>query len=86
MSSIPNSAMPHAVAEPEAEQRNGSSFIVDSAQRIADAARANPKTAAAIGAGVVAATAAATVALNRSGGSERRSGGRASKSKSKSRS
>lgn len=84
MSTIPNSAMPHAMAEPEAEQRNGSSFLFDSAQRIADAARANPKTAAAIGAGVVAATAAATVALSRSGGSES-SGGR-SKSKSKSKS
>lgn len=82
MSTIPNSAMPHAMAEPEAEQRNGSSFLFDSAQRIADAARANPKTAAAIAAGVVAATAAATVALSRSGGSES-SGGR-SKSKSKS--
>ena len=81
MSTIPNSAMPHAMAEPQAEQRNGSSFLFDSAQRIADAARANPKTAAAIGAGVVAATAAATVALSRSGGSES-SGGR-SKSKSK---
>ena len=83
MSSIPNSAMPHAVAEPEAEQRNGSSFIVDSAQRIADAARANPKTAAAVGAGVVAATAAATVALSRRGtAASSKSKGRSSKSRS----
>ena len=86
MSTIPNSAMPHAVAEPEAEQSNGSSFLFDSAQRIAEAARANPKTAAAIGAGVVAATAAATVALSRGGGSEGTSRGRSSKSKSKSKS
>ena len=84
MSSIPNNAMPHAVAEPEAEQRNGSSFLVDSAQRIADAARANPKTAAAVGAGVVAATAAATVALSRRGGTatSSKSKGRSSKSRS----
>lgn len=83
MSTIPNSAMPHAVAEPEtAEQNNGSSFLSDSAQRLADAARANPKTAAAIGAGVVAA-AAATVALTRGGGG--REGG-SSKSGSKSKS
>ena len=86
MSTIPNSAMPHVMAEPEAEQRNGSSFLFDSAQRIADAARANPKTAAAIGAGVVAATAAATVALSRSGGSGSSSEGSGGRSKSKSKS
>lgn len=84
MSTIPNSAMPHALAEPEAGPRNGSSFLFDNAQRIADAARANPKTAAAIGAGVVAAT-AATVAWSRSGSSSERSSGR-SKTKSKSKS
>ena len=84
MSTIPNSAMPHAVADPETEQRNGSSFLFDNAQRLADAARANPKTAAAIGAGVVAATAVATVALSR-GGAGKGSGstGRSSKPKSK---
>lgn len=84
MSTIPNSAMPHAVTDPDVEQRNGSSFLFDNAQRLADAARANPKTAAAIGAGVVAATAAATVALSRGGASKSRGAGRSSKSKPKS--
>lgn len=69
MSTIPNSAIPHAFAEPEAEQRNGSSFLFDNARRLAETARENPKTALAVGAGVVAATAAATVALTRGRGS-----------------
>lgn len=69
MSTIPSSAMPKTFAEPEAEERNGSSFLFDNARRLADAARENPKTALAVGAGVVAATAAATVALSRSNGS-----------------
>ena len=50
---------------PRAEERNGSSFLFDNARRLAEAARDNPKTALAVGAGVVAATAAATVALTR---------------------
>ena len=65
MSTIPNRAIPHAVAEPEAEERNGSSFLFDNARRLAATARENPKTALAVGAGVVAATAAATAALTR---------------------
>jgi hypothetical protein len=83
MSTIPKSAMPHAVADPDAEQRNGSSFLFDNAQRLADAARANPRTAAALGAGVAAATAAATVALARRG-SGSASRGRPSKGRSRS--
>jgi len=67
MSTIPNTAMPKTFAEPEGERRNGSSFLFDNARRLADAARENPKTALAVGAGVVAATAAATVALSRGG-------------------
>ena len=84
MSTIPNSAMPHAVATPEAGQRNGSSFLFDNAHRLAEAARANPKTAAAIGAGVVAATAAAaTVAFGRGSSRSTRAPSRTSKGKGK---
>lgn len=67
MSTIPNKAIPRAFAETEAEERNGSSFLLDNARRLAETARANIGTTAAIGAGVVAATAAATVALTRRG-------------------
>jgi hypothetical protein len=70
MSTIPNSAMPHTYAEPEAGKRNDSSFLFDNARRLAEAARDNPKTALAVGAGLVAATAAATVALSRGHSSE----------------
>lgn len=83
MSTIPKSAMPHAVAEPEAGRSNGSSFLFDNAHRLAEAARANPKTAAALGAGMAAVTAAATVALTRRG-SGSASRGRSSRSKSRS--
>lgn len=80
MSSIPTTAMPKTFAEPEAEERNGSSFLFDNARRLADAARENPKTALAVGAGVVAATAAATVALSRGGGASAPAKGRKRKS------
>lgn len=76
MSSIPNSAMPHAVAEPEADGST-TSFLLDGAQRLADKAREIPVSTLAIGAGVVAATAAATVAL------VRRSGGKSGAAKSR---
>lgn len=77
MSSIPSSAMPHAVAEPEAEQDEGalassSSFILDGAKSLADKAREIPTSTLAIGAGVVAVTAAATVALTRRSSSAKR--------------
>ena len=72
MSSIPNNAMPHAVAEPEAEtEESKSSFLLDGAQRLADKAREIPVSKLAIGAGVVAATAAdrrADPALGGAGG------------------
>lgn len=72
MSSIPNSAMPHAVAEPEAPEAEGkASLLLDGAQRLADKAREIPVSTLAIGAGVVAATAAATVALARRSGGKR---------------
>jgi hypothetical protein len=79
MSTIPNKAIPHAFAESEAEDRNGSSFLFDNARRLAETARENPKTALAVGAGVVAATAAATVALTRGRGETAGSKGRKSK-------
>ncbi|MGQ0661422.1 hypothetical protein [Sphingosinicella sp.] len=76
MSTIPNRASPRAVAEPEGEERNGSSFLFDNARRLAETARENPGTALAVGAGVVAATAAATVALTRGRGETAGSKGR----------
>lgn len=79
MSTIPNKAIPHAFAEPEEGQQNGSSFLFDNARRLAEAARANIGTTAAIGAGVVAAAAATTVALTRRGRSSGRGKGRKSK-------
>ena len=80
MSTIPKNAIPHAYAEPEEGQQNGSSFLFDNARRLAETARANIGTTAAIGAGVVAATAAATVALTRRGRSSGGSKGGKSKS------
>jgi len=69
MSSIPNNAMPHAVAEPETETgESKSSFLLDGAQRLAEKAREIPVSTLAIGAGVVAGTVAATVALKRRSG------------------
>ena len=81
MSSIPNSAMPHAVAEPEGEERNGS-FLLDGAQRLADRAREAPVASLAIGAGVVAATAATVALARRSSGGDAKPKGRARKTKS----
>lgn len=80
MSTIPNKAIPHAFAESETEERNGSSFLFDNARRLAETARENPKTALAVGAGVVAATAAATVALTRGRGESGGAKGRKRKS------
>jgi len=83
MSTIPSKAIPHAFAEPEgeAEARNGSSFLFDNARRLAEAARDNPKTTLAVGAGVVAATAVATVALTRSRATGASNGSKARKRK-----
>lgn len=67
MSTIPNTAMPHAKAEPEGEDSpSRGAMLRDGAKSIADKAKAHPRTSAAIGAGVIAATAGA-VALTRRG-------------------
>jgi hypothetical protein len=79
MSTIPNTAMPHAKAEPEAEDSpSRGAMLRDGAKSIADKAKAHPKTSAAIGAGVIAATAGA-VALTRRGRAS--ANGKARKSK-----
>ena len=51
MSTIPNKAIPHAFAEPEGEDRNGSSFLFDNARRLAETARENPEDGAGGGRG-----------------------------------
>lgn len=88
MSSIPSNAMPHAVAEPEARSEEGlvassSSFIIDGAKSLADKAREIPTSTLAIGAGVVAVTAAATVALTRRSSSAKRSSNKSASSSKK---
>jgi hypothetical protein len=81
MSSIPNSAMPHATAEPQQEQ-GASATLTERAGKIAgqaaDYARENPKTAIAAGAALAAgAIAAAAIPLvrGRSGSGGAKSGG-----------
>ena len=60
MSHIPNSAMPHAAPTAEAgPEQAASPTLAERAGRLADKARANPKTAAAAGAAVVAGAIAA---------------------------
>jgi hypothetical protein len=82
MSSIPNSAMPHATAEPQQEQGGTATLserASDLAGKAADYARENPKTAIAAGAALAAgAIAAAAIPLvrGRSGsGGPKKSGG-----------
>jgi hypothetical protein len=83
MSSIPNSAMPHATAEPQQDQQGESATLTERAGKIAgqaaDYARENPKTAIAAGAALAAgAIAAAAIPLvrGRSGsGGGKKSGG-----------
>jgi hypothetical protein len=60
MSHIPNSAMPHAgdTAELERKEASGPSFK-ERAGKIAETARAHPKTTVAAGAAVIAGVAAA---------------------------
>jgi hypothetical protein len=81
MSSIPNSAMPHATAEPQQEQ-GGTATLTERAGELAgkaaDYARENPKTAIAAGAALAAgAIAAAAIPLvrGRSGSGGSKSGG-----------
>jgi hypothetical protein len=85
MSSIPNSAMPHAQAQDEPQEEGGlRTTISKGAGKIADLARDNPKTAIAAGVAVAAGAiaAAAIPALRGSGGS---SGGGKTASKGSSR-
>jgi hypothetical protein len=93
MSSIPNSAMPHAQASEDGEasggaqpQKKGAAAkvldrVVDgagaAAERVVEAARDNPKTAIAAGVAVAGAVVAAGVAAARGRG---KSGGGAAKS------
>ncbi|MFL6843905.1 MAG: hypothetical protein ACJ8ER_03380 [Allosphingosinicella sp.] len=90
MSSIPNSAMPHATAEPQRDQ-GGSATLTeragDLAGKAADYARENPKTAIAAGAALAAgAIAAAAIPLVRGrsgpGGTKKSGGSKKSSSKS----
>ena len=91
MSHIPNSAMPHAggtsaepAAQPSSTEEKSGTSLKERAGKLADTARANPKTAVAAGAAVLAgAVAAAAIPLiksrAKSGGSK--SSGAESKSK-----
>lgn len=81
MSHIPNSAMPHATAEPQQEQ--GGATLTERAGELAgkaaDYARENPKTAIAAGAALAAgAIAAAAIPLvrGRSASGTKSGGGR----------
>jgi hypothetical protein len=71
MSSIPNSAMPHAQAQDEPQEEGGlRTTISKGAGKIADLARDNPKTAIAAGVAVAAgAIAAAAIPALRGGNS-----------------
>jgi hypothetical protein len=89
MSSIPNSAMPHATAEPQQEQ-GGTATLTERAGELAgkaaDYARENPKTAIAAGAALAAgAIAAAAIPLvrGRSGSGGSKSGGSRKKASTK---
>lgn len=65
MSKIPSSAMPHAVAAPapaSAQPEGTGRTIKAGATKLADKARANPKTSLAVGAAVIVGAVAAAVA------------------------
>ncbi|HEX8569217.1 MAG TPA: hypothetical protein VF699_04750 [Caulobacteraceae bacterium] len=73
MSHIPNSAMPHAAPSQDSQnsqdQQTGGGFsLSESAGRVAELVRENPKTAAAAGAAIVAGIAAAAIPLARGRG------------------
>lgn len=59
MSHIPNSAMPHAAPSHEPEVAEANQSLASRARKVADEARAHPKTAIAAGAAVVAGAIAA---------------------------
>lgn len=90
MSHIPNAAMPHAGGTAEMEPEDTSSpSLRERAGKIADQARANPKTAAAAGVAVLAGVAAAAAipfvrGRKNSGGSKSASGKSASSRSKKS--
>jgi hypothetical protein len=84
MSSIPNSAMPHAVSNDSQEEQGGAATLTERAGKLAgqagDYARENPKTAIAAGVALAAgAIAAAAIPLVRgrsgSAGGAKKSGG-----------
>jgi hypothetical protein len=78
MSHIPNSAMPHAVETAEPDNPGIGQALGERAGKLAELARARPKTAAIAGAAVLAgAVAAAAIPLiqnQRSGGGRSKSG------------
>lgn len=86
MSSIPNSAMPHAGPNAEQDTEQGETItlaqrVKDQASRVATLARDNPKTAIAAGAAVaagVAAAAAIPLVKSRRGKSSGKSDGKGS--------
>ena len=83
MSSIPSSAMPHAgPSQDSQEQQSGGFSFSESAGRVAELVRENPKTAAAAGVAIAGAVAAAAIPLVRGRG-KGTSGGSSGKSKSK---
>jgi hypothetical protein len=89
MSHIPNAAIPHAGGTAELEREEGASpSLRDRAGKIAEQARAHPKTAVAAGAAVIAGVAAAAIPLVRgrkgnSGGSNNSGKGGSSRSRKK---
>ena len=86
MSSIPNSAMPHAgpTQDSPEEQQSGSFSLSESAGRVAELVRENPKTAAAAGVAIVGAVAAAAIPLVRGRGKETATKSGSSRSKTSS--
>jgi hypothetical protein len=83
MSSIPNSAMPHAgpTSEAQDEQQSGGFSFSESAGRVAELVRENPRTAAAAGVAIVGAVAAAAIPLVRGRGKETTGSSTGSRSK-----
>jgi hypothetical protein len=87
MSSIPNSAMPHAMAHDEGQEQGGGGFaatLSEQAGKLADLARENPKTAIAAGVAVAAAAiGAAAIPALRSGSGGKKTASKSSTSRKK---
>ena len=84
MSHIPNSAMPHAQAEPQTSEQGAQSTWSRGVETVTGTIREYPKTAMAAGAAVVAgAVAAAAIPMmrGRSESGSKKSDGKAGKSK-----